>query len=95
MNKNVFYFAEIDKSSLDSVGGKGANLGELCHVPGIAVPEGFCVSTRAYKDFVGTSQEFDALLKKLELINVESLEEIRAAGERIRTHLENLDIPQS
>jgi len=93
MNQYVFYFTEIDKSSLASVGGKGANLGELCHVPGIAVPPGFCVSTRAYTDFVNTSKEFASLLKSLELINVESMEELKAAGERIRTHLENLDIP--
>lgn len=93
MNRYVFYFNEIDKSSLASVGGKGANLGELCHVPGIAVPEGFCVTTNAYRDFVNTSKEFAALLKSLELIDTESMEELKAAGERIRTHLGNLDIP--
>ena len=93
INRYVFYFTEIDRSSLASVGGKGANLGELCHVPGIAVPAGFCVATRAYMDFVNTSKEFAALLKSLELINVESLEELKVAGERVRTHLENLDIP--
>jgi len=89
----VFYFHEIDKSSLASVGGKGANLGELCHVPGIAVPAGFCVATRAYTDFVNTSEEFAALQKSLEIVDVEALEELRAVGQRMRTHLENLDIP--
>lgn len=89
----MFYFTEIDRSSLASVGGKGANLGELCHVSGISVPAGFCVAARAYTDFVNTSKEFAALLESLELIGVESLEELKAAGERMRTHLENLDIP--
>ncbi|MHB1043549.1 MAG: rifamycin-inactivating phosphotransferase [Eubacteriales bacterium] len=93
MNQYVLYFTEIDRSSPASVGGKGANLGELCHVPGIAVPAGFCVATRAYTDFVNTSTEFAALLKSLESIDVESLEELKAAGERMRTHLEGLDIP--
>ena len=89
----VFYFNEIDKSSLASVGGKGANLGELCHVPGIAVPAGFCVATRAYTDFVNTSEEYAVLQKSLEIVDVEALEELRAVGQRMRTHLENLDIP--
>lgn len=80
MNQYVFYFTEIDRSSLASVGGKGANLGELCRIPGIAVPAGFCVNTRAYTDFVNTSQAFSALLKSLESIDVESPEELRAAG---------------
>jgi rifampicin phosphotransferase len=93
MNRYVFYFSEIDKSSLAKVGGKGANLGELCHVPGIAVPGGFCVSTRAYTDFVNTSTEFAGLLKSLELIDVALLEDLRVVGQRMRTHLENLDIP--
>jgi pyruvate,water dikinase len=28
----------------------------LCHIPGIAVPAGFCVATRAFRDFVNTSK---------------------------------------
>ncbi|MGQ9826101.1 MAG: PEP/pyruvate-binding domain-containing protein, partial [Desulfotomaculales bacterium] len=93
MNRYVFSFQEIDKHGLGSVGGKGANLGELCRIPGIKVPEGFCVTTKAYRDFVNTSREFASLLKSLEIIDAEAKEEIMATGERIRTHLESLDIP--
>ena len=93
MNPYVLYFSEIDRASLSSVGGKGANLGELCRVPGIAVPGGFCVTITAYTDFVNTSTGFAALVKSLDLINVDALEELKATGQRIRTHLNNLDIP--
>lgn len=93
MNRYVLHFNEIDKSSLDSVGAKGANLGELSHIPGIAVPEGFCITTSAYKDFVNRSREFAALLRSLELIGTESIEDLKAMGERIRAHLRNFDIP--
>lgn len=95
MNRYVYYLSEIGRSDLSIVGGKGANLGELCHVQEIVVPEGFCISTRAYADFVSTSKDFKTLLRSLELLSVESLEELKAAGQRIRTHLENLDIPAS
>lgn len=93
MNQYVLPFSEIDKSSLPSVGGKGANLGELFHVSGVQVPAGFCVTTNAYRDFVNTSPEFAALLKFLESIDVEAREELNAAGQRIRNHLESLPMP--
>lgn len=94
MNQYVLHFSEINKLNLSSVGGKGANLAELWHIPGIKVPVGFCVSTKAYTDFINTSNEFTELLKSLELINIESLEDVKAAGHRIRNHLINLEIPE-
>lgn len=93
MNRYVFDFSEINKSSLSSVGGKGANLGELCLIPGVKVPAGFCVSTKAYSDFINTSQEFAVMLKSLDFIHVESLDDIREAGYQIRNHLETMIIP--
>jgi phosphoenolpyruvate synthase/pyruvate phosphate dikinase len=93
MNQYVLYFSETDKSSLPLVGGKGTNLGELWHISGINVPEGFCVTTHAYTDFVNRSEEFDGLLEALQAINAESREAIKTVGRRIRTYLENLAIP--
>lgn len=93
MNEYVLYFSEINKSSLALVGGKGANLGELYCIPGVEVPAGFCITTQAYTDFVNTSEEFVTLMESLQFINAESLEEIKTIGQRIRTHLESLDIP--
>ncbi|SDE97119.1 rifamycin-inactivating phosphotransferase [Sporomusa acidovorans] len=93
MNPYVLYFSEINKSSLALVGGKGANLGELCRIPGVEVPAGFCITTQAYADFINTSEEFASLLESLRFIDTESLAEIKTIGERIRAHLESLDIP--
>ncbi len=92
MTRYVLFFAEISRSSLPIVGGKGANLAELWHIPGIAVPEGFCVTTDAYAAFVDTSPEFGDLLKSLDAIDVASLAELNAAGEKMRAHLEALPI---
>ncbi|HEY0722823.1 MAG TPA: PEP/pyruvate-binding domain-containing protein, partial [Pyrinomonadaceae bacterium] len=52
-NSYTLGFQEIDQTKLALVGGKGANLGELCRIEGIKVPEGFCVTTEAYKSIVG------------------------------------------
>ena len=59
MNSNVLGFPEIDKTKLMLVGGKGANLGELSRIEGIQVPEGFCVTTEAYKKITENNQELN------------------------------------
>jgi phosphoenolpyruvate synthase/pyruvate phosphate dikinase len=57
LNSYVLGFQEIDKTKLAMVGGKGANLGELSRIKGIQVPEGFCVTTEAYKEIIGNNRE--------------------------------------
>ena len=47
MPQYVAWFAELDKSSGASVGGKGANLAEMTRA-GIPVPPGFVVTTAAF-----------------------------------------------
>ncbi|MDR7866412.1 MAG: rifamycin-inactivating phosphotransferase [Sporomusaceae bacterium] len=93
MERYVLDFAEINKDSLAAVGGKGANLGELGRIRGVAVPAGFCVTTAAYEEFAAGSGELAALLDGLRRVDAGNLEEIRALGRRIRGHLEGLAIP--
>ncbi len=92
MGANVLFFTEIDRSSLSLVGGKGANLGELSKA-GFSVPDGFCVSTNAYQTFIKTSSEMDELLAECNQIEPNDLQQLRKIGEKIRTHLEELPIP--
>ena len=44
-------FCEIGKNDIETVGGKGANLGEMTRA-GINVPQGFVVTSNAYKLFL-------------------------------------------
>jgi rifampicin phosphotransferase len=56
MNSFVLSFQDIDKTKFNLVGGKGVNLGELTRIEGIHVPDGFCISTEAFKRIIwGTS----------------------------------------
>lgn len=75
MEKYVLYFAEIDKSHLPNVGGKGANLGEMTQA-GFPVPPGFCVTTWAYRTFTQTSQEMAELLDLLDALPPNQLDAI-------------------
>lgn len=92
MGQYTLSFGEVDGTRVSEVGGKGANLGELTRV-GFPVPPGFCVTTAAYREFVQTSGELEALLDTLDRVTHEDLDTIRAVGVRIREHLEALAIP--
>src|SRR3954454_19938934 len=92
MERHVLSFGEVDGTRLAEVGGKGANLGELTRA-GFPVPPGFCVTTAAYRDFVRTSGELDALFDALDRVTHEDLGTIAAIGGRVRGHLGALAMP--
>src|SRR5262245_25021630 len=92
MGPYTLCFGEVDGTRLPEVGGKGGRLVELTRA-GFPVPPGFCVTTAAYREFLRTSGEFEALLDSLERVTHEDLDTIRATGVRIREHLEALAIP--
>jgi rifampicin phosphotransferase len=92
MRSYVLFFEQVDRSCLPYVGGKGANLGELSKA-GFPVPGGFCITTLAYQDFIATSPEMNSLLDELNAMDPNDLNQLRNLGERIRTHLRQLEIP--
>jgi phosphoenolpyruvate synthase/pyruvate phosphate dikinase len=94
MNSYVLGFQEIDATKLALVGGKGANLGELSRIDGIRVPEGFCVTTEAYKSIIAQIPEFHALLEQLSLLKVENREKIREISSKIRDAIAETTMPK-
>lgn len=92
MDSLVLFFDQIDRASLPLVGGKGANLGELSKA-GFPVPPGFCLTTRAYKEFIATSSEMDSFFVQLDQLNPHDLDQLRALGQQIRNHLQQLEVP--
>ena len=94
MKSYVLSFQEIDKTELAMVGGKGANLGELSGLQGIRVPEGFCVTTEAYKEVIGNNEAFNSLLDQLSLLKADNREGIGEISAKIRQVIEGIAIPQ-
>src|SRR5438034_147019 len=88
MSSFVLGFQDIDKTKLMVVGGKGANLGELSRIDGIIVPEGFCITTEAYKRIISQTPEFNDLLEQLSLLKVEDRESICEISKKIRSVIE-------
>jgi pyruvate,water dikinase len=95
LTKYVLSFNEIDKTKLLVVGGKGANLGELSRIEGIRVPEGFCVSTEAYKRITEQNIEFKLLIEQLSLLQVSDREKISEIGRQIRIVIEGIEVEKS
>jgi len=90
--KYVLCFHEIDGSKLLVAGGKGANLGELYRIKGIQVPDGFCVTTEAYKRITENNQELNSLLDELMRLKVEERVKIIELSAEIRGVIEGISI---
>lgn len=90
MNQYILNFNEIDKTNIMTVGGKGANLGELSRIDGIKVPDGFCVTTEAYRKSIENSDELEVLIEKLTELKSDDREQISQISKSVRSVIENL-----
>ncbi|WP_298829117.1 phosphoenolpyruvate synthase [uncultured Planococcus sp.] len=93
MQKYVMGFQEVDEDDLLLVGGKGLNLAKLAKVPGIRVPEGFCVTTNAYKRMVEGNSSAAELMERLAALESSDADEIRLLSEKLRKAIESTEIP--
>ncbi len=91
----VLDFGDIDRTQVETVGGKGANLGELARVDGVAVPDGFCVTTEAFAATVAAAPSFDELLDELSGLAPDDRAGIAALSARLRHTVEDLPVPDA
>ncbi|MFI2335097.1 rifamycin-inactivating phosphotransferase [Nocardia rhamnosiphila] len=89
----VLGFEEIDRTHVATVGGKGANLGELSRIDGIAVPEGFCVTTAAFQRIVAEVPAIDDRIDRLSQLEPDDRESIRVLSAEIRAAIEECAVP--
>jgi pyruvate,water dikinase len=78
--KAIVWFNEVSKNDVPTVGGKGANLGEMTRAE-IPVPPGFIVTASAYFNFLEKSGLKDKIrhqLKPLDPSNSKQLQQIAA-----------------
>ncbi|MFJ7469486.1 phosphoenolpyruvate synthase [Peribacillus frigoritolerans] len=92
MKPYVLEFGEIDKTKQMVVGGKGMNLGECSRIDGILVPEGFCVTTEAFKRVIGENDELHQLLDQLAVQKVDERKRISEISRKIRDLIEGIEI---
>lgn len=92
MQPYVLSFQEIDKTRLVEVGGKGLNLGELSKIDGIQVPDGFCITTEAYRKSLENNHELEVLLEKLTELKAHDRNQISQISREIRSAIENIRV---
>lgn len=93
MSSYVLGFQDLDKTKVKVVGGKGANLGELAKLEGIRVPDGFCITTQAFKRIIAEAPSLPALLDRLSFLQVKDREQIRELSGELRRLIEGIVIP--
>jgi len=92
MKMYVLSFQETDRTKFMVAGGKGANLGELSRINEIQVPEGFCVTTEAYKKIIENNQELNRLLDELTRFKSDERKNIGEISKKIRAVIEGIPI---
>ncbi len=94
MSSCVLDFRDIDKSDLLLVGGKGANLGELSKIEQLSVPDGFCITTEAFRNVIEGSPIIHKLLDQLSLLGVNDRKRIAELSGEIRSIIEGTTISE-
>ena len=95
--KLVLDLGHINAGMVPLVGGKAANLGELMS-GGLLVPDGFCLTTDAYRLATAPQTQTDAgplgeVLRELESTPADRLPELAALAGRAREAIRAADIP--
>ena len=91
-DKSTVWLKEVDKKHIPFVGGKGANLGHMFQH--FEIPNGFCVTVKAYQDFLekeGITEEMHGYLEGLDIEDTKKLDE---ASEKIRLLITSREVPE-
>ncbi len=81
--KAIVWFDEVTKEDVPTVGGKGANLGEMTNAR-IPVPPGFIVTASAYFDFIQRSKISDKMRILLETLDVHDSKKLQEVAAKIK-----------
>ncbi|WP_460855147.1 rifamycin-inactivating phosphotransferase [Nocardiopsis coralliicola] len=85
--------AGIDASMAAGAGGKVANLGEVRRIGGIWVPDGFCVTTAAYRQMLAGAPAVAAQIGRLERMDAADRAAVAALSTGIRRGIEDAPVP--
>ncbi|MFI8219636.1 rifamycin-inactivating phosphotransferase [Streptomyces sp. NPDC085932] len=89
----VLDLREIDRTQVEVAGGKGAHLGALSRIEGVRVPEGFCLTTDAFRRTKAGVPSLDEALDRLSHVDPDDSETIRTLSARIRRTVEETALP--
>ncbi|MEK7533323.1 MAG: phosphoenolpyruvate synthase [Patescibacteria group bacterium] len=91
--KFVVWFKDVDRDDIGTVGGKGANLGEMTKA-GFPVPNGFIVTAQAYFHFLDEAHLRDDLADLLHGLDVSNSKNLERASVEIQRRITRRQFPQ-
>ncbi|MBU1976044.1 MAG: hypothetical protein KKG59_06595 [Nanoarchaeota archaeon] len=91
--ENILWFKDIKKEDIPSVGGKGANLGEMAG--NFPVPDGFCVTVNSYKKFLEDTGVGKQIFDLLAALKVEDTEALDTTSKKIRDLIMKQEFPEA
>jgi pyruvate, water dikinase len=89
----VAWFKDLNKDSIATAGGKGANLAEMINA-GLPVPNGFAVTAQTYKEFIERTGIKDKIQDKLINLNVDDTATLQAVAKEIQKIIIDTEIPE-
>ncbi|MEU5089920.1 rifamycin-inactivating phosphotransferase [Streptomyces sp. NPDC021356] len=89
----VLDLQDVDETRIAVVGGKGAHLGGLSRIEDVRVPDGFCVTTDAFRRIMAEVPSIDDRLEQLSRVEADDLVAIRALSAQIRQAIEETAVP--
>ncbi|WP_426500611.1 rifamycin-inactivating phosphotransferase [Streptomyces sp. D54] len=92
-DKYVLDLEEVDETRVAVVGGKGAHLGGLSRIEGVRVPDGFCVTTDAFRRAMAEVPSLDDRLDELSRLDPDDREAIRTLSAHMRRVIEEIAVP--
>ena len=90
----VVPFRDVKKEMADQVGSKMANLGEIKNRIGISVPEGFVVTSLAYRRFMEHSDLQTEIDRFLQYSSMEQMDELYELSSRIQQLIIQAEVPE-
>ena len=88
----ILNFNQVDKDSLQQVGGKNASLGEMIKA-GIRVPPGFAVTTDSYLNFITSASIRDTIFQRLSDFDPDDLAALEKAGKEVQALIRAALVP--
>ncbi|PIR90673.1 phosphoenolpyruvate synthase [bacterium (Candidatus Gribaldobacteria) CG10_big_fil_rev_8_21_14_0_10_37_21] len=93
----IKWFKEISKKDISLVGGKNGSLGEMFSnltKRGIAIPDGFCLTSKAYWYFLKENKIDQKLNKIFQKYNPKSIKSLQKASRQARNLILMADFPE-
>ncbi len=89
----VVWFKEVGKEDVGTVGGKGANLGELTQA-GVPVPPGFLITAQTYFSFLDQANLTSPIARHLRGLDANNPEALNQASARVKDVILGAPLPE-